>query len=65
MFKPGQYVRYNPDRSTDEAQRLVYVVHSVDGVHGTVSMVCINPISSDNPTVTVSQDDIEKVWEGQ
>jgi len=63
MFKPGHYVRYKPDRSTDEAQRLVYVVQAVNG--DVVSMVCINPISSDNPSLTVNQDDIEKVWEGQ
>ena len=65
MYKPGHYVRYKPERSTDEAQRLVYVVHSVDDEHGTACMVCINPMSSDNQTVTVSQEHIEKIWEGQ
>lgn len=65
MVKIGQYVRYKPELTTEEGQRFVYVVHSVDDEHGTVCMVCINPITSDNPTVTVSREHIEKIWEGQ
>lgn len=63
MVKVGQYVRYKPELTTEEGQRFVYVVQSMDDVQHTVTMVCINPVSSDNPAVTVRRDDIEKVWD--
>ena len=63
MIKVGQYVRYKPELTTDEGQRFVYVVQSMDDVQHTVTMVCINPVSSDNPSVTVSVDSVEKVWD--
>ena len=65
MIKVGQYVRYKPELTTEEGQLFVYVVQSMDDAHNTVTMVCINPVSSDNPSVTVSMDSIEKVWDDE
>ena len=65
MMKVGQYVRFKPELTTDEGQRFVYVVQSMDDVHNTVTMVCINPMSSDNPSVTVSVGSVEKVWDDE
>ena len=63
MIKVGQYVRYKPELTTEDGQRFVYVVQSMDDVQRTITMVCINPVSSDNPSVTVSMDNVEKVWD--
>lgn len=65
MIKVGQYARYKPELTTEEGQRFVYVVQSMDDVQRTITMVCINPVSSDNPSVTVSMDSVEKVWDDE
>ena len=63
MVKIGQYVRFKPEHTTELGQRFVYVVQSMDDVHNTVTMVCINPMSYDNPAVTIRRDVLEKVWD--